>query len=84
MGANISSSLGAFSYPPLGSTLHFNYVDSIITSWEVFDSNATDCFLSVWYWPGAGSWQMGMSTLRPDYGQFSTFGLKLDVHDTYD
>ena len=51
---------GNFSYPPPGSSLHFDYVDSLITSWLTFDPNVTDCLLSIWYWPQVDPWKIGM------------------------
>lgn len=60
MASNPPTSPGNFSYPPLGSHLQFNYIDSVITSWLVFDTSPINCLLSLYYWPGEGPWTLGM------------------------
>ena len=67
-----------FSYPPLGSNLQFNYIDSVVTSWLVFDPNPTECFLSVWYWPNTDPWRVGMSNPRPNNRHSSKLELESD------
>lgn len=80
MGSNTPSSPGNFSYPPPGSTLQFNYIDSVVTSWLSFDSDATESYLSVWYWPNADPWTIGKSKLRPKYCRFAKLDLELPIH----
>ncbi len=76
-GSNMPSSPGSFSYPPPGSNLQFNYIDSVVASWVSFDSNATDCNLQLWYWNTTNNpWLMGMSKLRPGYCQLVKVDLK--------
>lgn len=79
MGSNAPSPPGNFSYPPQGSSLHFNYIDSMITSWLVFDSDVTDCLLSIWYWPNTNPWLMGSNLTVSANG---TDIIGLDVADS--
>lgn len=40
---------GQFLFPPPGIVLSFNYLDTIDVSWESFQPNATDCYLTLYY-----------------------------------
>lgn len=80
MSSNTPSSPGNFSYPPPGTQLHFNYVDSLMTSWLTFDQNPTDCRLSIWYWPNADPWKVGMSKHWLSRQNDLRFDLKISTH----
>ena len=82
MGSGTPSPPGNFSYPPPGSSLLFNYIDSLVTSWLTFDPSATHCRLSIWYWPNINPWVIGMS--KPRFvliGRLLESDLKLPTHD---
>lgn len=74
------SSPGNFSYPPPGTQLHFNYIDSLMTSWLTFDQDPTDCRLTIWYWQNANPWVVGMSKHRPNCQIVSRFDPEHRVH----
>lgn len=73
------SSAGEFSYPPQRATLVFNFIDSVATSWSTFDSNPTDCLLSLYFWPGSSPWRIGLNRTANANG---TQIIPLDVADS--
>ncbi len=81
VGSNMPSSPGSFSYPPPGSNLQFNCIDSVVASWVSFDAHATDCNLQLWYWNGSNPWLMGMSKLRPEYCQLVKHDLEFVIYN---
>ncbi len=48
-----------FSFPPGDSKLHFNYIDSFVTSWVTPALSKDPCIFSLYYWNGSnpsGEW----------------------------
>ena len=45
-----------FSFPPSANgdgQVHFNYIDSFVTSWATPASSSDPCFFSLYYWNGS-------------------------------
>ena len=84
--SNTPSPSGNFSYPPPGSSLVFNYVDSLVTSWLTFDPNATGCLLSIWYWPWVDHSlpKIGMSKARSHFCVSLEVDLELSIYEDDD
>jgi hypothetical protein len=58
---------GHFTYPPPNSetsTQKYNYLDTVIVSWETLAQNVTPTYLSLFYYLDDGNpWKLGMSNL---------------------
>lgn len=57
--------VGHFVYPPPnsdGETQNYNYLDTVIVSWETLAQNVTPTYLSIFYYLDDGhGWKSGMS-----------------------
>ena len=43
--------LANFSFPPLDKDqLHFNYIDSFVTTWVTLEGSKDSCYLQLFYW----------------------------------
>ncbi|CRG84214.1 hypothetical protein PISL3812_01531 [Talaromyces islandicus] len=63
---------GHFTYPPSNShsdTKHYNYLDTVIVSWETLAQNVTPTYLSIYYYLNDGSgWKAGYNHSVPVNG----------------
>ncbi|KAM0793924.1 hypothetical protein BDR22DRAFT_827386 [Usnea florida] len=78
MSSDTQSLAGEFTYPPQRNSLVFNSIDSVAASWSTFDSNPTDCLLSLYYWPGSNPWRIGPNDTASANG---TQIISLDIAD---
>lgn len=64
------SDLGYFSYPPNGTSLVFNFRDTVVASWTSFYGNPTaGVYLSLWYWLKSAKdpWKISMHKFERNF-----------------
>ncbi|KAH8705233.1 hypothetical protein BGW36DRAFT_367149 [Talaromyces proteolyticus] len=61
---------GQFIYPPPDgvATLGFNYLDTVLVSWETLAQNATPTYLSIFYYLQGDPWKLGYNVSVPVNG----------------